>query len=205
MDRVPALRFSGFRMLRQIAAAALSGMIAVSLAASAQTPGQPGYKRSQMAKLAGNFVSVQLQYGSNIIAATLESALRKSRDYVRPSSQPIPDEVREALVPFYPEEMLKNVRYAIGDTTPDGLAGFAIRNGNAAAVTLIDTVVFKDESHIRNIALWSHELRHVEQYEEWGVLGFASRYAFSWQQVEADAEAKTEEFVKWYKKRTGQE
>lgn len=190
-------------MLRQITAAVLAATLAT--AASAQSPGESGYKRSQLAKLAGNFVGVQLQYGSNIIAATLESALRKSRDYVRPSSHPIPDDVREALIPFYPEEMLKNVRYAIGDTSPDGLAGFAIRNGNAAAVTLIDTVVFKDESHIRNIALWSHELRHVQQYEEWGVLGFASRYAFTWQDVEADASAKADEFVTWYKKRTGQE
>jgi hypothetical protein len=192
-------------MFRQIAAAFLAGTFALSAAASAQSPGQPGYKRTQLARFAGNFVGLQAQYGSNIIAATLESALRKSRDYARETSQPIPDDVRDALVPFYPEEILKNVRYAIGDTSPDGLAGFAIRNGNAAAVTLIDTVVFKDESHVRNIALWSHELRHVEQYSEWGVLGFASRYAFGWQEVEADAEAKAVEFVRWYKKRTGQE
>jgi hypothetical protein len=191
-------------MLRQIAAALFASTLALS-AASAQTPGQTGYKRAQLARFAGNFVTVQAQYGSNIIAATLESALRKSRDYAREASLPIPDEVREALTPFYPEEILKNVRYAIGDTSPDGLAGFAIRNGNAAAVTLIDTVVFKDEGHVRNIALWSHELRHVEQYNEWGVLGFASRYAFGWQEVEADAEAKAAEFVRWYKKRTGQE
>jgi hypothetical protein len=201
----PRVQFLGFRMLRQIAAAFLAGSFALTAAASAQAPGQSGYKRALLGKFAGNFVSVQAQYGSNIIAATLESALRKSRDYVRPESKPIPDEVREALTPFYPEEMLKTVRYAIGDTSVDGLAGFAIRNGNAAAVTLIDTVVFKDEGHIRNIALWSHELRHVEQYKEWGVLGFASRYAFNWQEVEADAEAKAAEFVSWYKKRTGQE
>ena len=34
-----------------------------------------------------------------------------------------------------------------------GVAGFAIRNGNAAAVTLIDLVVFKDESYIGSLAL----------------------------------------------------
>ena len=190
-------------MLRKTTIAILTSMLAMSTAASAQAPGQPGYKRAQLGKFASAFVTVQAQYGSNIIAGTLESALRKSRDYVRGDSLPIPDEVREALVPFYPEEMLKTVRYAIGDTSPDGLAGFAIRNGNAAAVTLIDTVVFKDEGYVRNIALWSHELRHVEQYREWGALGFASRYAFGWQQVEADAEAKAAEFVSWYKKRMG--
>jgi Domain of unknown function (DUF4157) len=193
-------------MLRKITVAILVGALSLSVSASAQhAPGEAGYKRSMMARFAGNFVGVQLQYGSNIIVGTLESALRKSRDYARSDSHPIPEEVREALVPFYPEELLKNVRYAIGDTSPDGIAGFAIRNGNAAAVTLIDTIVFKDENYLRNIALWSHELRHVQQYKEWGVMGFATRYAFGWQDVEADATAKASEFVTWYKKRTGQE
>jgi hypothetical protein len=194
-------------MFRQLTAAILVSALATPavLNASAQAPGQPGYKRALLASFAGNFVSVQAQYGSNVIAATLESALRKSRDYARKDSFPIPDEVREALRPFYPEEILSSVRYAIGDTTPDGLAGFAIRNGNAAAVTLIDTVVFKDEDYLRNIALWAHELHHVEQYKQWGVLGFASRYAFGWKDVEAEATAKAKEFVAWYRKRTGQE
>lgn len=206
---VPPMRASisrGSPMLRQITAAVLASALGLSAAASAQVAsGEAGYKRSLMAKFAGNFVGVQLQYGSNIISATLESALRKSRDYARADSHPIPNEIHDALVPFYPDDLLKNVRYAIGDTSPDGVAGFAIRNGNAAAVTLIDTIVFKDDNYVRNIALWSHELRHVQQYKEWGVLGFATRYAFSWQDVEADATAKAAEFVTWYKKRTGQE
>jgi hypothetical protein len=198
-------RFREFPMLRQLTVALLSCALALPFAASAQTaPGQPGHKRALLANFAGGFVNTQMQYGSNIIAGTLESALRKSRDYARATSHPIPDEVFEALVPFYPEKMLRSVRYSIGDTSPDGLAGFAIRNGNAAAVTLIDTVVFKDEGYVRNIALWSHELHHVHQYNEWGVLGFASRYAFNWQAVEADATAKAAEFVDWYKRRIGQ-
>src|SRR5262245_22077892 len=196
----------GFPMLRKITAAILAGALGLSASAAAQrAPGEAGHRQSVLGRFAGNFVGVQMQYGSNVIAATLESALRKSRDIARTDSFPIPEEVRNALVPFYPEEVLKNVRYAIGDTSPDGLAGFAIRNGNAAAVTLIDTVVFKDENYVRNIALWSHELRHVEQYKEWGVLGFATRYAFGWQDVEADATERAKEFVTWYKKRTGQE
>jgi hypothetical protein len=195
-------------MLRQFHAAILAG--ALALPAAAQGASEPGTAQSHgstgmLARFASGFVTAQAQYGSNIIAATLEGALRKSRDRVRPDSKPIPDEIREALEPFYPDEILKNVRYAIGDTSPDGVAGFAIRNGNAAAVTLIDTVVFKDEGYVRNLALWAHELHHVEQYKDWGVLGFASRYAFSWQDVEAEATAKSKDFVAWYRKRTGQE
>jgi hypothetical protein len=198
----------GFPMLRQFQAVALAGALALPAVAqgasersSTQSPGSTG----MLSRFASNFITAQAQYGSNIIAATLEGALRKSRDRVRPDSQPIPDEIRDALQPFYPDEVLKNVRYAIGDTSPDGVAGFAIRNGNAAAVTLIDTIVFKDEGYVRNLALWAHELHHIEQYKDWGVLGFASRYAFSWQDVEAEATAKSKDFVAWYRKRTGQE
>lgn len=188
-------------MLRLKMAATLGA--ALFVAASA-VPATAQESRFSLRDFASSFVTTQAQYGANILSQTLESALRRSRDTARVDSHPIPDEVREALIPFYPPELLENVRYSIGDTSPAGLAGFAIRNGNAAAVTLIDTVVFKDDAHIRNIALWAHEIHHVEQYKEWGVAGFASRYAFNWQDVEAEAQARAQEFVAWYKDRTGQ-
>jgi hypothetical protein len=188
----------GFPMLRLKMAATLGAAL---FAAASAVPAAAQESRFSLRDFAGSFVTVQAQYGANIISATLESGLKRSRDTARADSHPIPDEVREALIPFYSPELLENVRYSIGDTSPAGLAGFAIRNGNAAAVTLIDTVVFKDESHIRNIALWAHEIHHVEQYEEWGVAGFASRYAFNWQDVEAEAQTRAQEFVAWYKAR----
>ena len=72
------------------------------------------------------------------------------------------------------------------------------------SVTLIDTVVFSEEGHVRNLALWAHEIHHVQQYKDWGVAGFATRYAFNWQDVEAEATARAHAFVAWYKERTGQ-
>jgi Domain of unknown function (DUF4157) len=150
------------------------------------------------------FMSYQTQYGANIVSETLAAALQRSRDAVRTNSKPIPDEVKSALVPFYPEALLKDVRYAIGDVSPSGVAGFAIRNGNAAAVTLIDTVVFKDESYLGSLALWAHEIHHVQQYSDWGLSSFASRYAFGWAEVEAEASARAKSFVAWYRERTGQ-
>jgi hypothetical protein len=118
------------------------------------------------------------------VAQTLESALRRSRDTARAESNPIPAEIKQALVPFYPAELLRGVRYSIGDTSPSGLAGFAIRNGNAAAVTLIDTIVFKDEKYVHSLSLWAHEVQHVQQY--------------------AEASERAEGFIAWYKQRTGQ-
>jgi hypothetical protein len=165
------------------------------------TTGSGGY--DMLVDFTHNFMTVQTQYSANVVSDTLAAALQRSRDTVWENSKPIPDAVRKGLVPFYPAELLENVRYTIGDTSKTGLAGFAIRNGNAAAVTLIDTIVFKDESYIGSLALWAHEMHHIEQYREWGLSGFAARYAFDWKSVEADAGAKAKEFVSWYRDRNG--
>jgi hypothetical protein len=198
------------RMLMIASAGALVGIAVVALAApraSAQTSARtsPVEAGNRMLIGAASQIAIgQLQFGVNTLATAFGSALQRSRDTARADSRPIPSDIREALEPFYSDKMLSKVRYSIGDTTPAGLAGFAIRNGNAAAVTLIDTIVFKDEVYTKNLALWAHELHHVEQYRDWGLEGFASRYLFGWAEVEDEASAKAAEFVTWYKKRTGQ-
>jgi hypothetical protein len=152
-----------------------------------------------VAEFSSWFVTAQAQYSANIISSTLEQAMKRSRDSAREGSQPIPDEIRAALSPYYSDAVMDEVRFKVGDTSPDGLAGFAIRNGNAAAVTLIDTIVFKEEKYTHNIALWAHEMHHIEQYHDWGVAGFASRYAFGWEAVEQEARDRADDFVAWYK------
>jgi len=157
----------------------------------------------QLTNFTRGFMQVQTQYSGNVISQTLAAALQRSRDTVRPDSQPIPEEVKRELIPFYSAEVLDNVRYTIGDTSQAGLAGFAIRNGRAAAVTLIDTVVFKDESYVGSLALWAHEIHHVQQYNDWGLSVFAARYAFGWNEVEAEAGARANAYVAWYRERKG--
>ena len=157
----------------------------------------------QLTNFTRGFMQVQTQYSANVVSQTLAAALQRSRDTVRPDSKPIPEEVKRELIPFYPAELLENVRYTIGDTSQAGLAGFAIRNGRAAAVTLIDTVVFKDESYLTSLALWAHEIHHVQQYTDWGLSTFAARYAFGWSEVEAEAGARAKAFVAWYRERKG--
>jgi hypothetical protein len=140
-------------------------------------------------------VRVQAEGGPGLVGRTFANSLTRSRDAARADSRPIPAEVREALAPYFPKAMLDSVRYSVGDYTPDGLAGFAIRHGQAAAVTLIDTVVFKDERYVNHVGLWAHELHHVEQYATWGVDGFASRYAFGWRAVEQAASDRAGEII----------
>jgi hypothetical protein len=185
--------------MRRISSVLAAALILAATSASAQsTRGQ------RLEASASRLVVSTAQFGANMVARTLESALLRSRDDARAESKPIPEDIRRALTPFYPAELLKDVRYAVGDPSKAGVAGFAIRNGNAAAVTLIDTVVFKSEDYARNLALWAHEIHHVQQYSDWGVEGFAQRYAFGWEDVEAEAQARATAFVAWYKERTGQ-
>lgn len=183
----------------------LAAAVALVAQASAVTPAVAQQKRgaagTAFADFSVRFVNVQHQAGGNLIAQTLEAGLRRSRNAARANSHPLPAEIRAGLSGYFSDELLDQVRYSIGDTTPDGLAGFAIRNGNAAAVTLIDTVVFKDEKFVNNLALWAHEMHHVHQYAEWGVAGFASRYAFGWEYVEREARERAQDFVTWYKAR----
>lgn len=187
------------------AAAGASTVSPRSGAAGAPAPTASGAsgRPNMLVDFTRNFIGAQTQYSANVVSDTLAAALQRSRDVVRGDSRPVPEQVKRGLLPFFPEATFENVRYAIGDTSNTGLAGFAIRNGNAAAVTLIDTIVFKDEKFVGSLALWAHELHHIEQYRQWGLKGFAGQYAFGWRDVEADARARAGEFVAWYRERKG--
>jgi hypothetical protein len=57
-----------------------------------------------------------------------------------------------------------------------------------SAMTLDDIVVFQDRgSALGDPKLWAHELKHVMQFAEWGVDGFATRYLTDHDAIEADA------------------
>lgn len=141
--------------------------------------------------------SAQTSGAVSFVAKAFAHSLQESRDNARKDAKPIPPEIRKQLEGYFPAELLDKTRFKIGDDTPAGLAGFAIRNGNAAAVTLYDTVVFKKDIYAENIGLWAHEMHHVKQYSEWGLEGFAAKYAFGWQDVEAEAEKAAADFMAW--------
>jgi hypothetical protein len=190
-------------MYRGVIAAAV--LLSLAPAASAQRAALAAWPGdSLMISAVSQLSQSQARFGADLVARTLESALIRSRNTAREGAEPMPETIRRELGDFFPAEMLDKVRFKVGDTTPAGLAGFAMRNGNAIAVTLIDTIVFKNEGDLNNLALWAHELHHVHQYHEWGVDGFAQRYAFGWEAVEEDARERARAFIEWYKaKRAG--
>ncbi|MGH8385007.1 MAG: eCIS core domain-containing protein [Pseudomonas sp.] len=105
-------------------------------------------------------------------------------------TQPIPEPVREQLLRWYKPSVLDAVLYKISDNGQFNAANAMLQNPDVGAVTLVDIIIFRDPQDAeQNIALWAHELKHVQQYEEWGVEGFAQRYTQDFNAVEAPAYA----------------
>jgi hypothetical protein len=91
--------------------------------------------------------------------------------------QPIPPHIREQLLRWYDPSVLDAARYKVSDNGQLSAATAMLQNPDVGAVTLIDIILFRDaQSAEQNVALWAHELKHVQQYQEWGVEGFAQRY-----------------------------
>lgn len=128
-------------------------------------------------------------------ATALEQWITASRNTARSSGvMPMPPALRQALGNFYDEQIYDMVAFKIGDSAPLNLADLAMRYGDADAVTLIDTVIFRDEAGANDPGLWVHELKHVQQFRDWGTRSFSIRYLRDWKSVEDEAYAATDRF-----------
>jgi hypothetical protein len=129
--------------------------------------------------------------GIEIAATALASALVASRDAAwQQGTEPMPPHIREALLTWYPADLLDSVEYRVGVAEDATVQSLAMRYSDATAVTAIDTIIFHDAWDAQNnVALWGHELKHVEQFRRWGLMDFARRYVRDHQAVEAEAYA----------------
>lgn len=132
-----------------------------------------------------------LETGMDMAAAALASALLASRDAARAEgTDPVPLHIRKALLSWYPADLLDGIQYRVGVAEDATVQSFAIRFGDATAVAAIDTIIFADPWDAENnVALWGHEVKHVEQFRRWGVREFARRYVRDHAAVEAEAYA----------------
>lgn len=105
-------------------------------------------------------------------------------------TQPIPEPIREQLLRWYAPSVLDAALYKVSDNGQFSAATAMLQNPDVGAVTLVDIIIFRDAKDAEhNVALWAHELKHVQQYQEWGVEGFAQRYTQDFNAVEAPAYA----------------
>jgi hypothetical protein len=123
-----------------------------------------------------------------LAAVNLEQWIVQSRQQLAGGSAPIPAEIRRQLLAWYPAELLDAVRYRVGGGEQLDAASTLLQNPDIQAVTLIDLIVFREaEAAALDVALWAHELHHVQQYREWGADGFARRYTRNFEAVEGPA------------------
>jgi hypothetical protein len=110
--------------------------------------------------------------------------------------EPIPAAIRLALTGYVPADTLDRVRWRVGGSELS-LPQNIIRFGHVDAMTLDDVIVFDQRSAaLEDPKLWAHELKHVMQFAEWGVAGFATRYLRDYEAVEAEAAEFRWEFMK---------
>lgn len=124
-----------------------------------------------------------------IASSSLALALQQARDTAAAGTVlPIPLHIRAQLEPYYDFQVLDAARYKVGDQQALDSANAVLQNPDVNAVTLIDIIVFRNEADAQdNVALWAHELHHVQQYQQWGVAEFARRYSRDFNAVEAPA------------------
>ena len=127
-----------------------------------------------------------------------ELIIQSRNDAISAGVLPIPSAIRQNLAGFIPEHLLNVVRYRVrggGDLT---LQANAIRYGEASAIALDYVVVFADNNDaLYNPTLWSHELKHVDQYQRWGIRDFAIRYLRSYNSVEKEAYEEETKYLAW--------
>lgn len=128
---------------------------------------------------------------SRMASSGLANWLVLSRDTaVAAGVEPIPLNIRAQLEPWYDFQVLDAARYQVGNPQQLDAASAFLQNPDVNAVTLVDVIVFRNAEDARdNVALWAHELKHVQQYQQWGVNDFALRYTRDFDAVEAPAYA----------------
>ena len=136
-----------------------------------------------------------LGIAAQALARLIEAARRQA---IAAGVRPLPTPIYRGLLGFFPDALLRNVRFASGWRDPISLPAFTFTYGDAAAVTVGDVVLFREERAAqRDLALWAHELTHVMQYQRWGVDGFASRYVRDSDDIEREAKANAYRFTRW--------
>ena len=140
-----------------------------------------------------------LESQAQINAPILEQWLIQSRNSAMGgSTSRMPARIRAQLRGFYQDEILDSVRFKVGDGGVFNAASLSVQYGGAGAVTLVDVIVFTSENDANfNTELWAHELKHIQQFREWGTRDFAIRYLRSWRGVEADAYTAQALFPPW--------
>jgi hypothetical protein len=135
----------------------------------------------------------------------LQALIVHSRDEALANGvEPIPTEIRQQLAGFISESVLSAARFRVKGGDELSLQFNAINYGDTRAITLDYLIVFKrSDDVLHDISTWVHELTHVEQYQRWGIRGFAVRYLRDAAGVEREAHEAESSYTAWTEKAAG--
>jgi hypothetical protein len=127
---------------------------------------------------------------SDMAADTLAEVITFSRERASATAKPIPEKIRRALSPYFDPAVLDRVRWTTDWSASERVTLYRLimANENVQAVTLDDIIVFREQRGAEDLMLWSHELKHVEQYGRWGIRQFAANYLLDHRRVEQEAD-----------------
>ncbi|MFO1152458.1 MAG: DUF4157 domain-containing protein [Rhodospirillales bacterium] len=172
---------------------------------AANAPGNPAQPPSP-----GNRLLDRIEAGGSLLATAAEAAWSRAEteamglllaqgapyltDWIGKARQmalaqgtePIPADIRGQLRKYYPDDVLKTVRWRVG-LGADGTLPARLFETYGRAVTLDNVIIFRDDANARDPVIWAHEMAHVQQYQHWGIEGFARRYVENFRAVERDA------------------
>jgi hypothetical protein len=200
------------RLARAAAAAAVSALLITAQSADAEESLLDTLVAALSSQAAHGFASLERQF-RNLDPALIRSAvpivarlIEDSRDEaIAHGVEPIPAGIRRELEDYVPVSVLDRVRWCTGCGGALSLHQNTLLLGNVPAITLDHVVVFRSrDDALADPSLWAHELKHVMQFEDWGVAGFASRYLEDYAGVEREAAEYRWEWVKrtdWLERR----
>lgn len=128
-----------------------------------------------------------LNQANQVAAQLLGTRIEQSRDRALVAgAQPIPLHIRAQLEAYFDLQVLDSVRYRVGDENPANISHALLQNPDVQAITLVDLIVFRDAAAAQDdVALWAHELVHVQQYQTLGVAEFSRRYVRDYTSIES--------------------
>lgn len=145
-------------------------------------------KLEAIPKMLENLPKDATQFLLNPTGTGLSVLIRNASKQAASVSQPLPDDVRRLLAPYFPPEILNKARWALYDSSRISLDS-AIHYWFMAegAVTLDNIIVFSNRNVMTDIELWAHEMTHVLQYHKMGVESFANMYIIASGELEGQA------------------
>jgi hypothetical protein len=136
--------------------------------------------------------------GSIAAGAALAGWIQESHDSVYGASAPLPVDARAVMTQWgVAADVLDRARYKFGDNVVANLALILNATGDINAITLIDVIVFHNTDAAQDLGSWAHELVHVRQDEQQGVVDFALGYAANYAAYENPAYNEQGRFYTW--------